>query len=432
MTSLWKRGLACILSVAMIGTLAACGNGESTQENSDSSSETAELNLLSHRYAALEFYAEAMAENVPENVTLNTELTTYGDWQEKMTMNLSSESSAYDITYIFPPDLATFADNGWLMPLDDYIEKYNDVYNFDDIPDYLWDAYTYDGHIYGIPSHQWAALLFARDDVFEDNGMEIPKTLDELVTASETLTTGDMSGITLSLKASDMLAITFQCFMTACGGWWFDDDMKPTFNSAEAMEAIEYIKKLTDSCPDGSTTYGSDESTLAMTQGLVSMGLIQTTRSSDMNNEEQSKVVGKVGFYNPPSKEEGGIPASLFATAGYSISAFTENDPELVFQTMCNALTEDVMKEGASTGMPVRESLLNEALFEERPDYAAAWEAIQAGAKMRPAIPEFSEIMEISMTALADVLTNGTDAQAAMDKAAEECEQILKDAGYYE
>ena len=99
---------------------------------------------------------------------------------------------------------------------------------------------------------------------------------------------------------------------------------------------------------------------------------------------------------------------------------------------MCNALTEDVMKEGASTGMPVRETLLNDTLFAERPDYKAAWEAIQAGAKMRPAIPEFSEIMEISMTALSDALSNGTDVQAAMDKAAEECEQILSDAGYYE
>ena len=91
------------------------------------------------------------------------------------------------------------------------LQKYNDVYNFDDIPDYLWDAYTYDGHIYGIPSHQWAALLFARDDVLDEAGLEVPKTLDELVDTADKLNTDDMSGITLSLKASDMLAITFQC-----------------------------------------------------------------------------------------------------------------------------------------------------------------------------------------------------------------------------
>ena len=451
-TKLWKRITACLLTGAMIGMLAACGNSnnsgtdtqdtavdsdtgadaEDTGNNEDAGTEAVELNLLSHRYAALEYYAQAMVDNAPDNVTLNTELTTYGDWQEKMTMNLSSKSSAYDLTYIFPPDLATFADGGWLLPLDDYIEKYKDEYHFDDIPDYLWDAYTYDGHIYGIPSHQWAALIFARDDVLKEAGLDAPETLDDLVAVAEALTTDSRSGLTLSLKASDLLAITFQCFMTACGGWWFDDDMKPAFNSEEAMEAISYIQKLMPYCPDGSTTYGSDEAALAMTQDLAAMGLIQTTRSGDMDNEEKSKVVGKVGFYNPPALEESGPTASLFATAGYSISAFTENDPDLVFRTMCNALTEDVMKEGAETGMPVRTSLLNDELFESRSDYKAAWDAIQDGARMRPAIPEFSEIMEISMTALADVLINGTDAQSAMDNAAAECEEILDEAGYYE
>lgn len=429
-----KKLTACILVAAMTVMLAACGSSsdESNSDSSNSGTETTQINLLSHRYAALEFYAQAMIDNAPENVEVNTELTTYDDWQEKMTLNLSSESSAYDITYIFPPDLATFADNGWLMPLDDYIEKYWDEYNFGDIPQYLWDAYTYDGHIYGVPSHQWAALLFARDDVLEDAGLEVPTTLDELVDVSSQLTTDDMSGLTLSLKASDLLAVTFQCFMTACGGWWFDDEMHPTFNSPEAMQAIEYIQKLMPYLPDGSTTYGSDEASLAMSQGLAAMGLIQTTKSADMDNEEKSVVVGNVGFYSSPSLEEGGAPASLFATAGYAISAFTEQDPDLVFRTMCNALTEDVMAEGAESGMPVRESLLNDELFAERQDYAATWEAIQGGAQMRPAIPEFSEIMEISMTALADVLTNGTDAQTAMDEAAAQCEQILEEAGYYE
>lgn len=119
---------------------------------------------------------------------------------------------------------------------------------------------------------QWAALLFARDDVLDEAGLEVPKTLDELVDTADKLNTDDMSGITLSLKASDMLAITFQCFMTACGGWWFDDDMKPTFNSPEAMKAVEYIQKLMNDCPDGSMTYGSDETALAVSTGTGSNG----------------------------------------------------------------------------------------------------------------------------------------------------------------
>ena len=98
-TKLWKRITACLLTGAMIGMLAACGNSnnsgtdtqdtavdsdtgadaEDTGNNEDAGTEAVELNLLSHRYAALEYYAQAMVDNAPDNVTLNTELTTYGD-----------------------------------------------------------------------------------------------------------------------------------------------------------------------------------------------------------------------------------------------------------------------------------------------------------------------------------------------------------------
>jgi multiple sugar transport system substrate-binding protein len=446
----WKKAMLLVLTIVLVFSFAGCGSNNSSTTNdtattaeptvgttSNASTGTTEaakpvtLSLLSHRYAALEFYANELITKAPQNVTVNTELTTYADWQKKMTVNLSSGSSAYDMTYIYPPDLATFASKGWLLPLDDYIAKYKEKYNFDDIPKYLWDAYTYKGHIYGIPSHQWAAILFARNDLLKTAGIEAPKTLDELVNASKTLTTDGRSGITLTLKAADHLAITFQCLLTATGGSWFDDKMVPAFNSKEAMLAIDYLKKLMPYCPKGSTTYGSDESTLAMTQDLAAMGLLQTTRSSKMDDKATSKVSGLVGYYPAPSLKEGGAQAALFATAGYSISKFTKNDPDVIFQTIANATDADSEARGAASGMPIRTSALTEDLLKSRPDYQAALQAINSGAAMRPAIPEFNQIMEISMQALAKVLTDGVDAQSTMDAAADQCYKILKEAGYY-
>ncbi len=436
-----KRIAAILLICTMAISMAACGGQENPAEGSSSSStaaatgnSTAEpvtLNLLSHRYAALEYYAQALVDEAPENVTVVPELTTYSSWQEKMRMNLSSKSSAYDITYIFPPDLAEFASNGWLLPLDDYIEKYWDEYNFGDIPQYLWDAYTYDGHIYGIPSHQWALFMFARTDLFKEAGIDIPKTLDQTIEAAKTLTKNGRSGSVLTLKASDHLAITYQAFLTACGGWWFDDNMKPAFNSKESMLAIDYMKKLIPYCPEGSTTYGSDEAMIAMAQDKAVFSFQQSTRSATMNDPEQSIVVGKVDFYPSPALKEGGAPAALFNTAGYSIPASTKNDPEVIFKTIANATDEETMNGGAQAGMPVRNACLTDELFANHPDYKASYDVIQSGARMRPAIPEFNEIMEISMQALSKVITGQADAQKEMDKAAGECEKILASAGYY-
>ena len=63
-----KKVIACIVALTMTAALAACsgsnGGGEKQTESADSGDQTAQINLLSHRYAALEYYAQAMVDDV--------------------------------------------------------------------------------------------------------------------------------------------------------------------------------------------------------------------------------------------------------------------------------------------------------------------------------------------------------------------------------
>lgn len=436
-----KKLCAITLVLAMILCMFAGCKGEEKPSNEDGSdpSNSADvektdvtLNMLSHTYAALTYFADQMVANAPDGVTLNCEMTDYSSWQEKMRLNLSSGADSYDITYITPSDIGEFAASGWLVPLDEYVEKYWDEYNFGDIPQYLWDAYTYDGHIYGIPSHQWAMDLFYREDLFEQAGIAVPTTLDELVAAAEQLNTDGRSGITLTLKASDMLMVTYQSFLTACGGWFWDDNYNPQFSSEASMRAIDYMLKLYEFTPSDSSSYGNNEATVAMCQDLAAMTLMQTTRSATMNDPEQSEVAGSISFASSPIDSVGGKSAAIWNTAGYSICASTSKDIETAFLTIANALTEEVEAGCVSVTMPIRESALTEELFAQYPDYAAAWEAIQNGATIRPAIPEFAEIMDVSMTALSSVITGQSDLATAMAEVDEDVYDILEEAGYYD
>lgn len=445
-----KKAASIVLVLAMFFTLAACtapglnepnetidpddssdpANAESIPDGPIVSGEVT-LNLLSHTYDALEYYADQLKTQAPEGVTVDAEMTNYTDWQEKMRLNLGTNSTSYDITYITPQDAVEFASNGWLEPLDEYIEKYWDEYNFGDIPQYLWDAYSYDGHIYGIPSHQWAMILFYRSDLFEEANLNIPETLDDLVGAAAALNKDGRSGITLTLQASDMLMVTYQSFLTACGGWFWDENFNPTFAGEESLKAIEYILQLYDYAPADSSSYTNNEATVAMGQDLAAMTLMQTTRSASMSDPEQSNVIGLVDFASAPSLTKGGASAAIWNTAGYSISKFTENDPEICFLTIANATDADSSAKGVSSSMPCRESALSDELFEERADYDAAWKAIQSGATLRPVIPEFNEIMNISMTALSSVITGQKEAAAAMTEVDKEVRAIFEEAGYY-
>lgn len=439
-----KKAIAMLLSAALcLCCFAGCGKTENTQTaapaptaapaGTDSAAPAGDvtLNMLSHTYAALTYFADQMVANAPDGVTVVPEMTDYTSWQEKMRLNLSSKSNAYDITYITPSDLGEFASNGWLVPMDDYIQKYWDQYNFGDIPQYLWDAYTYDGHIYGIPSHQWAMDLFYRADLLEQAGIAVPENLDQLVEAAEALNKDGRSGICLTLQATDMLMVTYQSFLTACGGWFWDDNYEPQFSSEASLRAIDYMLKLYQYTPDDCSSYGNNEATVAMCQDLCAMTMMQTTRSAAMNDPAQSQVSGKISFAAAPMDTTGGKSAAIWNTAGYSICASSTNDPETSFLTIANALTEEAEAGCVSITMPIRESALTDELFAQHPDYAAAWKAIQNGATIRPAIPEFAEIMDVSMTALSTVITGQADLESTMQAVDAEVRDILDEAGYY-
>src|SRR4029434_2194962 len=74
-----------------------------------------------------------------------------------------------------------------------------------------------------------------------------------------------------------------------------------------------------------------DESTVAMQQGLTTMGLLWQSRAAAMDNAQVSQVVGKVQFAVPPAATKGGRSHPRLSVGCYPVRAFTKNDPELVF-----------------------------------------------------------------------------------------------------
>ena len=106
-----KKAIAMLLTIALcLCSFAGCGKTENTQTAPAPTAAAATaaagavpagdmtLNMLSHTYAALTYFADQMVANAPDGVTVVPEMTDYTSWQEKMRLNLSSKSNAYDIT----------------------------------------------------------------------------------------------------------------------------------------------------------------------------------------------------------------------------------------------------------------------------------------------------------------------------------------------
>src|SRR5262249_58073385 len=121
------------------------------------------------------------------------------------------------------------------------------------------------------------------------------------------------------------------------------------------------MKELMKYAPPNVLAFHNDESTVAMQQGLTAMGLLWQSRALAMDNAQVSQVVGKVNFAVPPAAVKGGKSVPRLGVGCYSISAFTKNDPDLVFQVIAKTLSKANMRESAGLATPTHPSVTRDA-----------------------------------------------------------------------
>src|SRR5262249_1424055 len=116
------------------------------------------IRYISHRFPMLEFWTKKMGEY--PGIKFEAELIPFDQALEKMQIHLSQGAPTYDImaTDAF---LATFAERGWLMPLDPMIAKYRQAVEWDDIdPTLVRDVCSYKGKVYGVPNLAISMFFF--------------------------------------------------------------------------------------------------------------------------------------------------------------------------------------------------------------------------------------------------------------------------------
>lgn len=384
----------------------------------------APVQMISHRYPALELYAEKMRTAVP-GVEVNTQLMPFDKANELATIALSSKADTLDIIYASDSTVQKYAKNGWLRPLDDLWEKYKDEYNFVDFPESALAPYRYEGKLYVLPHNINVMLLFYRKDLLEAEGKQPPTTMAEFVELASEFNTPMRSGAVSCLKPVDANLNESHWYMNAVGDGWFDQDWKPIFNDAKGVQAIETLKKVTGYAQRGFATAANDECALAYQQDLGVMGLQWATRAASMDDPTKSRVVGKIDWSAPPDGH------GRLSGDGYAISAFSNQDPDLLFRIIATSSNEANMREAASLTVPPRESVLRDPeLAKQYRHYPAILDSLNTAVPFPP-LPEFYEVGEFIARRILQAVAGEMEVKAALDAAAGETEQLLKSRGYY-
>jgi len=185
------------------------------------------------------------------------------DYTNKIQLLSSSKSSEYDVYMVSFTNLFDFVPNGWIEPLDSYINNpmlADPNLNMDDYYDTVlnfcfWDGVsgtplgrnTSESKQYAMPFGWIVFNLLYRTDIFEKYNLEVPKTVDDIIEAGKIIQANepDMYGVAMrGFKSVDMLYGGIWQTMLSKGGTDFDTNMNPVFDSDENVKGLEKVAEM--------------------------------------------------------------------------------------------------------------------------------------------------------------------------------------------
>ncbi|MBA3289570.1 MAG: extracellular solute-binding protein [Acidimicrobiia bacterium] len=175
----------------------------------------------------------AAAERFTEATGTPVEVIPAQDLVQQLTQGFAGGNPP-DVFYVGPEQVRTF--QGSLYPYGSEIDDVDDFYPA------LIESYTIDDELYCLPKDFSNLALVINADAWEAAGLtdaDIPTTWEELTAVSETLTSGDQTGLVMSGEADRVGA-----FMVQAGGWYLDDEgTEAIADSEENAAALAYVQE---------------------------------------------------------------------------------------------------------------------------------------------------------------------------------------------
>jgi multiple sugar transport system substrate-binding protein len=294
--------------------------------------------------------------------------------------------------------------------------------------------------IYGLPIQSNALTLSYRADLFEDakeqadfkkqygRDLAPPETWDDFVDVAKFFTRPDdrLWGTTLMAGVGDWSTDDFKTLLHSFGGdgHLVDPDLKPTFNTPEGQQALQFYADLINKhkvVPRGTTAASWDTVTTTFGQGLTAMGM----NYHDMGLNEG--VDGQVKYALVPKAQRRG---PHFGTWMLSVNKASKNK-EWAYRTaawLTSSATQVQMvaKNLHPTRASVYETVSSDAEVKQRSQnfYEVLGESLKVGVG-RARLTNYFDVSNKVAVAVNQAASNRAAPADALSKAASEVEGLL-------
>lgn len=256
-------------------------------------------------------------------ITVNLETLAETQANEKLLADLSTGSGVYDVFMSSPLQNWQYATAGWLEPLDDFLSDSAltdaDAYRVDDFFPGILGANRWtleelsglgEGSLWGLPINFETYLLAYRPSVFEEKGLEVPGTYDDLIDIAADLNDGSGSQfgiVTRFDKFWDLPYLTFGTMLASYGATLINDDGTLGVCSAESVAATEdFISIISAGSPEGAGAFTWYEALQGFSSGQFALSFNEADLFAPVYQDpEQSEVSGDVGYAVTPEGPAG-------------------------------------------------------------------------------------------------------------------------------
>lgn len=353
-----------------------------------------------------------------------------GPLDDKVALEFSAPSTSIDVSFLKFFLLKDYAKKGFLQPMDQLMSTPRAMDHFGKS---VLNIGRVDEKLYGIPQMMDPNVLAYRADIFAQHGLRVPQTMTELMTTAKYIKENvpGMYGIASRGNRGGRPNWDWSSFLKAWGGNYLDAEGRPTVNTPQAVQSLEfYTELLTKYGPPGVADYNWQDVQDALASGKVAImydGAAQAARVAKPKDPNYSKFADKISFAivpkGPVARESGYFSWMLVIPRGSkqenkkASMAFVEwaFKPEIAKQVGWGAAAEVVYDIPPYAGYREAKNLkdvFTEALKYSSQDY-------------RPLIPQLNQLMDIVDLAINMSLAGIKTPKAALDEAQAALEKLL-------
>ncbi|MDE0238293.1 MAG: extracellular solute-binding protein [bacterium] len=321
-----------------------------------------EIDIMGWEFPITTQYAEELEDCEEGNYSFNYQFLDSQEARSAMTQDAASGSPSFELYQGSNAFISELANQGFVRPLNDLIDKYRDEFNLDQIDSAFWEMATLDGNIYSVPMVSNTMHVFYNEPALAELGIDVPTTFDEAFQAcADIQDAGYDIGFLYMLSAGWAWQIEFDSVLGSLGQTSIDPVTgAPNFNTPEGVEAASILKRMWEDCaPNASNSYSTDDVQAAFQTGEAILGHTWASRAGAMDDPEASTVVGEIQFAPALTPGTGTVAAPAYID-GWMIPAGTpEENVEKIFLAILAATDMESQETAAEFGLVTRTGVSN-------------------------------------------------------------------------